>query len=205
MILTRNGESLTVEGKTFVVGATVWTNSASEYRGLIGRITEIRSGDDMETDNDCPDIYCSFEIPEKKAVVQELESRFSALYRTEKHIDELGLDSVIMAPDMLEPVAPPLPAEHGTLYVLAYDYTGGTDPSAGILAVSSDPCVLMRKMLDDMAADDFPLFLLDTERTVDSTSFVFEDAEDETIHLTYLFAKVPFYIGAEGGSGARSA
>ena len=99
MILTRNGESLTVEGKTFAVGATVWTNSASEYRGLIGRITEIRSGDDMETDNDCPDIYCSFEIPEKKAVVQEMEARFSALYRTEKHIDELGLDSVIMAPD----------------------------------------------------------------------------------------------------------
>ena len=36
--------------------------------------------------------------------VKEIEARFSALYGEKKTIDDLGLDCVIMAPDMLEPL-----------------------------------------------------------------------------------------------------
>lgn len=71
---------------------------------------EIRSGDDCETENDTPDIYCAFDPPTSENMVLELESRFSALYGEPKTMDDIALDSVIMAPEMLEPSAEP-PAE----------------------------------------------------------------------------------------------
>ena len=71
---------------------------------------EIRSGDDCETENDTPDIYCAFDPPTSEDIVLELEGRFSALYGEPKTMDDITLDSVIMAPEMLESSAEP-PAE----------------------------------------------------------------------------------------------
>ena len=61
MILTKNGETFVFEGKSFTVGQTVYVNAESGYKGLTGTILEIRDGEDKETDNDTPDIYCAFE------------------------------------------------------------------------------------------------------------------------------------------------
>lgn len=63
MILNRINDSFPYGDITYTVGAKVFANEESEYHGLYGVITEIRYGEDQETDNDLPDIYCSFIPP----------------------------------------------------------------------------------------------------------------------------------------------
>ena len=110
MILQENGARFCTEGKVFTIGGIICANDESEYAGLCGTVMEIRSGDDRETENDTPDIYCAFDPPTSENMVLELEGRFSALYGETKTMDDITLDSVIMAPEMLEPSAEP-PAE----------------------------------------------------------------------------------------------
>lgn len=103
MLLQENGARFCTEGKVFTIGGIICANDESEYAGLCGTVMEIRSGDDHETENDTPDIYCAFDPPTSKDMVLELEGRFSALYGEPKTMDDIALDSVIMAPEMLEP------------------------------------------------------------------------------------------------------
>lgn len=99
-IIKQRGEFL-YEEKIYRIGDRVIATDESEYEGLYGVITQICDGDDKDTDNDTPDIYCSFEKPEDKKKVVEIEQRFSKAYGEEKKIDELALDMVIMAPSMI--------------------------------------------------------------------------------------------------------
>ena len=103
MIYAKPGAGIHVDGVFFTVGMHVLANKTSEYDGLYGVITEIRTDDDRETENDTPDIYCQFDVPVLPKEVKELESRFSALYRRPMKLEDISLDMVIMAPDMLEP------------------------------------------------------------------------------------------------------
>lgn len=113
MLLQENGTRFCVDGKVFTVGGRVMANDASEYAGLCGTVTEIRSGADRETENDTADIYCDFEPPASEKMLRELETRFSDLYGEPKTIDDVGLDCVIMGPDTLEPSAdPPVKGEY---------------------------------------------------------------------------------------------
>ena len=108
MIYTRTGAGITVDGIFYFVGMHVLSNDASDYAGLYGVITEIRTGDDRETENDTPDIYCQFDAPVLPCEARQLEERFSSLYCEPKQIEDISLDMVIMAPDMLEPSINPL-------------------------------------------------------------------------------------------------
>ena len=74
-------------GDSFYVGQEVVANNLSHYAGLNGVITQIIDGDDLETDNPGPDIYCDFTLTEEKSVSHDIGA----------------LGGVIMAPDMLEP------------------------------------------------------------------------------------------------------
>lgn len=100
MICSRIGESVITEGITFSVGERVIAID-SDYAGLKGYITEIRTGADKETENETNDIYCCFDIPEEKDKIKLLEKHFSDLFHEKKTIDDIGLNLVIMAPDML--------------------------------------------------------------------------------------------------------
>ena len=108
MILQENGTRFCTEGKVFTIGGIICANDESEYAGLCGTVMEIRSGDDCETENNTPDIYCAFDPPTSENMVLELEGRFSALYGEPKTMADIALDNVIMAPEMLEPSAEPL-------------------------------------------------------------------------------------------------
>lgn len=101
MILTEFGETYTYGGVEYIVGANVIANEASEYFGLIGTITEIRDGEDKETENDTPDVYCKFNPPCLPADIKKLEATFSDLYQQTKTMEDISLDMVIMAPEML--------------------------------------------------------------------------------------------------------
>ena len=119
MIYKKPGEEFWHEGICYKVGGRIVANEASDYAGLFGNILEIRTEDDRETENDTPDIYCAFEAPVLSADRLALEQTFSQLYHEQKHIEDLGLDMVIMGPEMIAPLEHPAqvyPA--GTLYVV---------------------------------------------------------------------------------------
>ena len=95
MIYNKNGEMFFYEDKMFIIGEEVFA-SESDYAGLLGRITEIRTGEDRDTENEGPDIYCNFQPP--------ILNQDAELVRKMKFgNEELSLDLVIMAPEMLMP------------------------------------------------------------------------------------------------------
>ena len=62
MIFNKNGDMFVYEDKMFIIGEEVFA-SESAYAGLLGRIKEIRTGDDRKTENEGTDIYCAFREP----------------------------------------------------------------------------------------------------------------------------------------------
>ena len=106
MIYRIYGEGIIDEGteKRYYIGASVVCVENDLYKDLKGFITEILTDNDKETDNIGPDIYCTFDKPTDKDAIAELESRFSEAYGTIKTIDDICLDEVIMAPEMIEVV-----------------------------------------------------------------------------------------------------
>lgn len=120
----------TYNGTTYTIGAAVVATEASECQGLCGIITEIRDSVDRETENDTPDIYCCFEPPLFPKEIQELEQRFSELYRMPKKLNEIALDMVIMAPEMVRVISPdPKECKACELYLLTTHCTTNLDSS----------------------------------------------------------------------------
>lgn len=103
MILQNQGEFIESGNAKLAVGDRIIATD-SDYAGLKGRITEIRTGADKDTANVTDDVYCCFEVPESKKEQQLLEEHFSALYGEKKTVDDLCLDMVIMAPEELRTV-----------------------------------------------------------------------------------------------------
>ena len=104
MIYSKNGEQVTADGYTFAVGERIMATD-SDYAGLKGCITEIRTGADKETENEADDVYCCFDFPESEEKVRLLEKHFSELYGVKKTRDDICLDSVIMAPEQIRRLA----------------------------------------------------------------------------------------------------
>ena len=107
MIINRTGAKFEHEGVTFIVGQRVVGTDQSEYEGLYGFITEIRGGEDKETENDTPDVYCTFEPPVLPYDITEMEKYFSELYQQPKKLEDINLDEVIMATEMIKGVEEP--------------------------------------------------------------------------------------------------
>lgn len=104
MILTDNRRSIITASGNFAVGDRIIAID-SDYAGLKGIITEIRTGNDKDTENETDDIYCSFDIPEDEEDLKNLEAHFSDLYGEKKTADDLCLDLVIMAPEEIKAVS----------------------------------------------------------------------------------------------------
>ena len=104
MILNRLGAEFEYEGVTYTIGGAVVGTAESEYEGLYGRITAIYDGEDKETENETPDIYCEFDPPVMPHEVKALEKTFSDLYDQPKTLDDIVLDMAIMAPEMIHPL-----------------------------------------------------------------------------------------------------
>lgn len=130
MIYTRTGAGITVDGIFYFVGMHVRANNTSEYAGLYGIVTEIRTDNDRDTENATPDVYCQFDTPVLPCEVRKLEARFSSLYCQPKKLDDISLDTVIMAPDMLEPSIDPNTANPAT-HVWAVVEDWAVDNEAG--------------------------------------------------------------------------
>lgn len=99
MVASKIGESIDCCGVTYTVGAAVTAAKGSDYDGLVGKITEITSDEDMDTFNDAIDIYCDFEEPTDHEIIAKLEKRFSYIYDEPRTLEDICLDGIIMAPD----------------------------------------------------------------------------------------------------------
>lgn len=90
---------------------------------LYGIITEIRDGEDKDTENETPDIYCSFELPALPSEVRDLGERLSSLYQDLKTEKDIILDCIIMAPEMISPLDNLEECRHyPTVYLLLEDW-----------------------------------------------------------------------------------
>ena len=101
MLLNKPGEMFDCGNTIYCIGDEIIGTPESEYEGLRGSIYEIRTGEDQETENDTPDIYCSFEAPTLPEDIKKLEDYFSELFGEPKTIDDITLDCVIMSPEMI--------------------------------------------------------------------------------------------------------
>ena len=104
MIKNRAGDVFEYGSQKYVIGDLVIGTDQSEYSGLFGYIKEIRDGEDKDTDNETPDIYCNFELPVLETERADLEERFSRLYNNYKTCDDIFWGDVIMAPEMIRPL-----------------------------------------------------------------------------------------------------
>lgn len=131
MILTTKGEAYIYADSTYRIGDSVVANDSSPYQGLLGTITEIRCGKDKETENETPDIYCSFDPPATPCELYELEERFTRLRGKPTYLSTISLDCVIMAPDMIRVLEPLKPPQELTIYTIcekwAWDGNCGID------------------------------------------------------------------------------
>ena len=94
MIIKRQGEAFEYGGKKYIVGEDVYATE-SAYYGLIGVIKEIRTGEDKDTENPDPDIYCDFFEPVLTADKERLSKEFGEYY---------SIDGIIMSPSMITPI-----------------------------------------------------------------------------------------------------
>ena len=99
MVKNKIGECVDYFGLTYTVGAAVTVAKGSDYDGLIGKIIEITTDEDMDTDNDPIDIYCDFEEPTDTQVIKKLEARFSYIHGKPQTMQDICLDGIVMAPD----------------------------------------------------------------------------------------------------------
>jgi len=107
MIIDHNGAEFEYEGITYTIGRSIVGTEQSDYKGLYGYIMEIRDGEDKETENETPDIYCTFEPPILPYDIAELGKRFSVIYQQNKTLEDIGLDEVIMATEMINGLEEP--------------------------------------------------------------------------------------------------
>lgn len=122
MIYNRSGAQFEYRDITYTIGGKVYANDESVYAGLYGVIREIRTGEDLETDHDRPDIYCEFMPPVLPDEIKAFETHFSHLYGTEKRLDDVGIDMVIMAPDMLVVLDPQKDAQSLEIFLVREDW-----------------------------------------------------------------------------------
>ena len=101
MIYDRKGAVCCHGGREYRVGDRIVSNAESPWEGLYGTIIEIRDGDDRETENDDLELYCSFLLPIHPDEIRKVEKKFSAVRGAETAMENIPMDMVIMAPEMI--------------------------------------------------------------------------------------------------------
>lgn len=103
--------------------------------------------------------------------------------------------------DSLEPIPVSVPKGAARLYALYYHFDGDDGQWAKTLGVSSDKNLLIRLMLEDIAADpEAVLTCADFIKEKDLLRFEFEDPGKEgAFYCRYHIEPEPVYTGTKGG------
>lgn len=156
MIYNKSNETFEYEGKKYRIGdKVVATEVSGEYAGLIGYITEIRDGDDRDTENETPDIYCTFFEPVMPYDIEQIEKRFSEAYGEPKKLDDIALDIVIMAPEMIAVISDLQEVAEGQekIYIVSDDLADNDEYDSSIEAFADIKLakIYMREQIREMA------------------------------------------------------
>ena len=118
-----------------------------------------------------------------------------------KQLEDLGLDCVILAPSMLEPLPERMPAEDGRLLSLTCFYDSDCGCNAQTMALSNDMGLVLRKMREDLDTYEIPVVLSHVERLIDGYRFSYEakDAGVESLYLSYTISGVPVFLQQPAG------
>lgn len=155
MIINRHGATFEHAGVTYTIGASVVGTDQSEYEGLTGYIYEVRDGADKETENETPDLYCNFDPPDDPAEIAELEAVFSDLYDEPKTLEDIILDCVIMAPNMVRPYQTyRIPVVWESWGVLSID-AGSLEQAAALALDSEMPLPDQKEYVDESIRVDW--------------------------------------------------
>ncbi len=181
MILNEKDQEFFYEGKRYYIGQQIIGADASEYEGLFGTITEIRDGEDKDTQNETPDIYCDFEVPEMPYDIKRLEARFSELYDEPKTIDDIILDLVIMAPEMIESIDEPRQTQK--VYIVVEDSEDDEKHNVDfVLATNMEAAKKeMRRMLRKKMLNS------DLRRKIENEEYIVESEETKYLACTTFF------------------
>lgn len=208
MILNQPGQTFMLERSCFYIGQEIVANDESCYAGLPGIITEIRDGEDKETENPTVDIYCDFYLPENSSffLVRELEARFKA------PLVDICFGQVIMAPEMIEPKTQyQINPANIQLFALYYYADCHNDNSAGMLCVSHDLVLLRAEMQrqikkneyfrhgDDVSFDGYSI---SEESFEDSSSYWRAESDDNFI--SYSIEPVVFLLSELWENGGEA-
>ena len=196
MIKNKVGEILEYEGRIFRVGDWVYANEGSAYEGLFGHIKEIRTDEDKDTENETADIYCEFMPPIIPAFIEKIEERFSKLYGEPKKLEDLALDEVIMAPEMLlldqELLSSGGPCKE-TVFVVTTDwaYHGDSDIKVELFYTLKDAQIyLLRCLAEEVAENSSPFDCRGDEDIYENSSETFyeiyQDGDYNENHYTII-------------------
>lgn len=175
MVIMKYNAEFTYQGVVYKIGAPIVGTAESEYKGLFGKITKIRTGKDKLTDNKTPDIYCSFDIPVLQQEINDVEARFSELYGAKKWIDDITLDEVILAPEMIKPLPDrKQSADDLELFVVTQEWSadGECDSSTDVFADYDEAKHLMHESLKEDIENGI------ISRIGDDDMFVSDEADD---------------------------
>ncbi len=182
MILNKEGDVFEYEGIKYTVGEFIYANKNSDYEGLFGVIKEIRDGDDKDTENETPDIYCAFENPVIPYDVERIEKHFSKLYGEEKKLDDIALDEVIMAPEHISVVhACQTQTDAKKVFLLLEDWATDDDEGINIeaYATSEEALLNLRLKVREEYESGLVAMWLNNEATEDSEESDDEESGDE--------------------------
>lgn len=201
MIINRPGDEFEYEGVIYIIGGPIVGTQESEYEGLYGSITEIRDGEDKETENETPDFYCAFAPPVLPCEIKKLEETFSNLYDQPKTLDDIILDCVIMAPSMVKPLTTSREISCSfTVYLLHEDWAMDGEQGSSV-EVYTDyheaKCIMVQKLLDEWEHGIVPIWCGQTEFVQNSTSDSYEaylDGEYMENHFVMSIISKVLYV-----------
>lgn len=196
MLYQKKGDAVIADGKRFTVGGEVFANHTCAYEGLFGTVREIRTVPDQGAGRDEPGVCCSFPPPKSEAMAEEIKARFSELFGSPMQLEDLGLDCVILAPSMLEPLPENMPAEDVRLFALTCFYDSDGSCNSQTLALSNDMGFMLRKMQEDLDTYEVPVVLSHAERMINGYRFSYEakDTGVESLYLSYTISGVSVYL-----------
>lgn len=205
MLLNQPGQTFMLENTCICIGQEIVANGKSIYAGLSGVVTEIRDGDDKETENPTVDVYCDFTLPDNDYYCAVLERRFEA------PACEIPLEQVVMAPEMIEPKAAyQINPFTMPFYVLTYCVDTDSECNTYVLAVSGDIDTLKQlmnfhiennehiKKSGGLASllDGFDVSSFDTKSVPDDGKRFIWTVENNEMYIGYTISEAPFVLPA---------
>ena len=104
MILKNISDSITYEGMTFTIGEEIICTEGTSYYGLGGKIVEIRTAEDKETENPSVDIYVDLIPPVLPFDQEKLNERLTGMNGCSLDINSVNWNSIIMSPWHIKPI-----------------------------------------------------------------------------------------------------